>query len=93
MRMKKEELINKISEYELSDDIKISLLEDVSDSIDDETVVEELKKTIDDISKERDEIKQKYIDRFKNDTIKINDNTNTLIEDVKEKEYIDVKAI
>lgn len=93
MRLKKEELINKISEYELSDDIKISLLEDVSDSIDDSDVISELQKTIDDITKERDDIKQKYIDRFKNDSIKLNENANTLLDDVKEKNYIDVTSI
>lgn len=92
MRLNKDDLINKISEYDLSDDIKISLLEDVSDSIDDSTLVEDLQKTIEDITKERDEIKQKYIDRFKNDSIKI-ENTNNILDDVKEKEYIDIKAI
>ena len=93
MRMKKDELINKISEYELSDDIKISLLEDVSDSIDDESIVSDLQKTIEEITKERDDIKQKYINRFKNDSIKLNENANTLLEDVKEKNYIDVTSI
>ena len=93
MRLNKEELIKKISEFELSDDMKIELLEDVSDSIDDKSVVSELQKTIDDITKERDEIKQKYIDRFKNDSIKINENLNTLTTDVKEKDYIDVTSI
>lgn len=93
MRMKKDELINKISEYELSDDIKISLLEDVSDSIDDSDIVSDLQKTIEEITKERDDIKQKYIDRFKNDSIKLNENANTLLEDVKEKNYIDVTSI
>lgn len=99
MRLNKEELINKISEYEISDDIKVGLLEDITDSIDNQPVVEELQKTIDDLSsklsdteKERDEITNKYIDRFKtNDSIRIvNDKP---LDDVKEKNYIDIKSI
>lgn len=99
MRLNKEELINKISEYEISDDIKVGLLEDITDSIDNSPVVEELQKTIDDLSsklsdteKERDEISNKYIDRFKiNDSIRIvNDKP---LDDVKEKDYIDIKSI
>ena len=99
MKLKKEELINKISEYEISDDIKVGLLEDITDSIDNQPLVEELQKTIDDLSiklsdteKERDEITNKYIDRFKtNDSIRIvNDKP---LDDVKEKNYIDIKSI
>ena len=99
MKLNKEELINKISEYEISDDIKVGLLEDITDSIDNQPLVEELQKTIDDLSsklsdteKERDEITNKYIDRFKtNDSIRIvNDKP---LDDVKEKNYIDIKSI
>lgn len=66
MKLSKEELKKKIDEVVADEDVKISLLEDIEDSM---TEVESEGETVtkeeyDKVVSERDEIKQKYKDRF-----------------------------
>lgn len=66
MKLSKEELKKKIDEVVTDEDVKISLLEDIEDSM---TEVESEGETVtkeeyDKVVSERDEIKQKYKDRF-----------------------------
>ena len=66
MKLSKEELKKKIDEVITDEDLKISLLEDIEDSM---TEVESEGETVtkeeyDKVVSERDEIKQKYKDRF-----------------------------
>lgn len=91
MKMSKEELIKKINESEISDEMKVSLMEDITDSF------EDVSKT--DLSgyveKEKyDELLEKYKSRFlagdeKEDKKEDEDET----EELKEEEVIDVKEI
>ena len=66
MKLSKEELKNKVSELEIDDDVKISLLEDIEDSfdevIDDESRVS--REEYDDINMKYEDMKKRYIERF-----------------------------
>lgn len=64
MKLSKDELLSKVkAEHESpSEEGYISLLEDISDSMDDGS--EELTATIEALTAQVEELKQKYIDRF-----------------------------
>lgn len=91
MKMSKEELIKKINESEISDEMKVSLMEDITDSFEDvqETDLSGY------VEKEKyDELLEKYKARFlsgddKEDKKEDEDET----EELKEEEVIDVKEI
>lgn len=91
MKMSKEELITKINESEISDEVKVSLMEDITDSFEDvqETDLSGY------VKKEKyDELLEKYKARFlsgddKEDKKEDEDET----EELKEEEVIDVKEI
>lgn len=96
MKLSKEELKKKIDEVIADEDIKISLLEDIEDSMTEaesegETVTKE---EYDKVVSERDEIKQKYKDRFLS-----GEETKEVEEEKEEKgleeegEIIDIKEI
>lgn len=96
MKLSKEELKKKIDEVITDEDIKISLLEDIEDSMTEaesegETVTKE---EYDKVVSERDEIKQKYKDRFLS-----GEETKEVEEEKEEKgleeegEVIDIKEI
>ncbi len=92
-RLSKEELINKINDLPIEDEMKISLMEDVTDSVDGEVITAEEKVKIDgydDIKFKYEELVKKYKDRF------VSSETETIIEEpktVEEKEFIDIKEI
>lgn len=95
MKLSKEELIEKINSLGIDDEIKISLMEDISDSVEaktepDNTELEELKAKY-------EELKEKYKARFlegseeeKKDEEEKEDEES---EELKEEEVIDVKEI
>lgn len=96
MKLSKEELKKKIDEVIADEDLKISLLEDIEDSM---TEVESEGETVtkeeyDKVVSERDEIKQKYKDRFLS-----GEETKEVEEEKEEKgleeegEIIDIKEI
>ena len=100
MKLTKQELIQSVSDRIQDDDIKMLLLEDISDSFVDEPVevdtaeADKLKAEIEDLRMKYDELKQKYIDRFTKPEVaeeiqpeEIND------VEMKEKEIVDVKVI
>lgn len=89
MKLSKEELLKKISEYEIGDEIKIELLEDVTDSFE----VPEVDNTeLDEIKAKYEELKEKYKERFLGNEEK-EDEKEDDIEELKEEEVIDVKEI
>lgn len=96
MKLSKEELKKKIDEVVTDEDVKISLLEDIEDSM---TEVESEGETVtkeeyDKVVSERDEIKQKYKERFLS-----GEETKEVEEEKEEKgleeegEIIDIKEI
>lgn len=96
-KLTKEELIQKIDSLSISDDEKISLMEDISDSMgaidtsELETAKADLEKALSDI----EDLKAKYKARFLSGEVKIEDTpAEEVVEEVEEEpEVIDVKDI
>ena len=88
MKLSKEELISKINGLEIDDNVKIELMEDVTDSFEvsetDNTELEEVKTKY-------EELKTKYKERFlKGDDKKDEEEKE---DEMEEKEVVDVKEI
>ena len=97
-KLSKEELIKKVSEKVMDEDVQIELMEDITDSFETETVDTSLedKTRIEELENELKEVKQKYKDRFlKGSEEKEDKDEKNEDEDVelKEKEVIDIKEI
>ena len=60
MKLSKDELIAKINGYEIDDNVKIELMEDVTDSLENTVDTSET----DELKAKYEELKQKYKDRF-----------------------------
>ena len=88
-----EELSSRINDLEIDDDVKISLMEDITDSIskDESEELATLKSELDRVKEEYDSLKEKYKSRFfeavSTDEEKKDD------EELKEEEVIDIKEI
>ena len=89
-----EELSSRINELELDDDVKISLMEDITDSVSpDES--EELAGTKAELEKAKadyEELKEKYKARFLK-AVESEEKEEVKDEDLEEKEVIDVKEL
>lgn len=89
-KLTKEELISKIKDSEIDNEIKISLLEDVADSFEDNTSEWEAKYK---------DLEEKYIARFTEKTEDKSEETETEepkedeSEEMEEKEVIDIQEI
>lgn len=93
MKLSKDELISKINGLEIDDEVKISLLEDVTDSME---VAEEVDNTeLEEVKAKYEELKTKYKERFlKGDETKEEEKEEKKDdEELEEKEIIDVKEI
>ena len=85
MKLSKDELISKINGYEIDDNVKIELMEDVTDSFENSVDTSET----DDLKAKYEELKQKYKDRFlKGEETEKEETDNPEME---EKEIIDIK--
>ena len=96
MKLSKEELKNKLAETIKDDNLTISLLEDIEDSMLEENISEEEKKELEtlreDIAKkdaEIEELKRKYKERFLSAT----DEEEPKVEELEEKKVIDITEI
>ena len=91
MKLLKEELLKKVDEYDIGDDVKIELIEDITDSFE---VGEdsELKTKYDELVTKHEELKEKYKARFF-EPVKEKKKEESIEEDSEEKEIIDVKEI
>ena len=99
-KLSKEELLKKIDESSMTDDEKISFMEDISDSIEvDNSELETAKADLESARTELELLKSKYKERFlSNEEIaKVEDKVEDAIEEIdpelKEEEVIDVKDI
>lgn len=95
-KLSKEELIKKVSEKVMDEDVSIELMEDITDSFDTETVdtSSEDKARIEELETKLKEIKDKYKERFLKGS-DADDKKEDIEDDVemKEKEVIDIKEI
>lgn len=99
-KLSKEELLKKIDESSMTDDEKISFMEDISDSIEvDNSELEQAKADLESARTELELLKSKYKERFlSNEEIaKVEDKVEDAIDEIdpelKEEEVIDVKDI
>lgn len=91
-----EELSSRINELELDDDVKISLMEDITDSISpaESEELAAIKAEIEKKDAEIEELKEKYKARFlKAEEVKEEVKDEVEDEDLEEKEVIDIKEI
>lgn len=98
-KLTKDELIQKIDSLSLTDDEKISLMEDITDSMEvaDNSELEEVKANLEKALSDVEDLKAKYKARFLSGEVKIEDEpAEEVVEEVKEEEepeVIDVKDI
>ena len=97
MKLTKEELINKVDSLAIEDEIKIELMEDITDSFGemaaevDNSENEELRKSYEDLAVKYEDLKARYKERFLADNSE-EDEKKEIIEEEKE-DVIDVKEI
>lgn len=94
MKLSKDELIQKINEKVMDEDVKIELMEDITDSFEVET--EEKTEVEDERVKELEEkyknLQEKYKERFLKGS-EVEEEKEDETEELKEEEVIDVKEI
>lgn len=92
MKLSKEELKAKINEVVTDEDLKISLLEDIEDSVDVADDTEKVERSAyDELEIKYNELKEKYKERFLSSDTKEEEKEET--EELKEDDTIDVKEI
>ena len=90
MKLSKDEIKEKINGYEIDDNVKIELMEDVTDSFENSVDTSET----DELKAKYEELKQKYKDRFlKGEETEKETKDETDNPEMEEKEVIDVKEI
>ena len=91
MKMSKDDLIKKINDKVMDEDVKIELMEDITDSFEESSTSEEDTQRIEELEEKYKTLQEKYKERFLQGTeIKKEDNEDDGLE---EKEVIDIKEI
>lgn len=95
MKLEKEELIKKVNEKVMDEDVKIELMEDITDSFDVETETKsEDNARIEELEEKYKNLQEKYKERFlKGDETDKKDEEPEEVEEYEEKEVVDVKEI
>ena len=89
-RLGKDEFNKKYSEKINDDDLLIELMEDATDSFNNESEVNSLKEKLEQKEKEYEDLKAKYKERFlSSDELP----KKEVVEDIQEKEYVDIREI
>ena len=90
-----EELSSRVNDLELDDNVKISLMEDITDSItpDESEELAEVKSELEKAKADYEDLKEKYKERFLKaaEVEEVKDEVKD--EDLEEKEVIDIKEI
>ncbi len=95
MKLSKEELSAKINELDIDEEVKISLLEDIADSVDVETEPQE-NGELEELKIKYESLREKYKERFlkgSDETEEKEDEEKEDDDELKEEEVIDVKEI
>lgn len=90
-----EELSSRVNELELDDDVKISLMEDITDSVtpDESEELARIKAELEKAKADYDELKEKYKARFLKAVESEEVESEKEDKDLEEKEVIDVKEL
>ena len=94
MKLSKEELSAKINELDIDEEVKISLLEDIADSVDVEAEPQE-NGELEELKIKYESLREKYKERFLKGSDETEEKEDEEKEDdeLKEEEVIDVKEI
>ena len=89
-----EELSSRINDLELDDDVKISLMEDITDSVspDESEELASVRAELEKAKADYEELKEKYKARFLK-AVESDEEEKEDTEDLEEKEVIDVKEL
>ena len=94
MKLSKDEFKEKIDTYEIPEETKISLLEDIEDSVDvvEEPQVNEFEEKFNDLTEKYNELQEKYKSRFFE---KVDEKVVPVKDEIVEEkpQYVDVKFI
>lgn len=90
-RLGKDEFNKKYSEKINDDNLLIELMEDATDSFDNESEINSLKEKLEQKEKEYEDLKTKYKERFLSGDVIVP--KKEVIEDIQEKEYVDIREI
>lgn len=90
MKMSKEDLVKKVNDKVMDEDVKIELMEDITDSFDENTSIEDSQR-VTELEEKYKILQEKYKERFlKGEEKKDNKKED---EELEEKEIIDIKEI
>ena len=98
-KLSKEELKAKINEFDISDDLKIALFEDIDDSMVDPDTTEldnakaELEKALSDLEDMKTKYKERFLSKEEVEEIAKDEEVSESVEDEEKEEVIDVKDI
>lgn len=89
-----EELSSRVNELELDDEVKISLMEDITDSVspDESEELAGIKAELEKTKADYEELKEKYKARFLK-AVESDEEEKKVEDDLEEKEVIDVKEL
>lgn len=94
MKLSKDELIAKINEKVMDEDVKIELMEDITDSVETEgSTNEEDKQRIEELETKYKDLQEKYKERFLNSNTKEDKEDKEEMIDKEEEKTIDIKEI
>ncbi len=94
MKLSKDELIEKINEKVMDEDVKIELMEDITDSVETEgSTNEEDKQRIEELETKYKDLQEKYKERFLNSNTKEDKEDKEEMIDNEEEKIIDIKEI
>lgn len=94
MKLSKDELIAKINEKVMDEDIKIELMEDITDSVETEgSTNEEDKQRIEELETKYKDLQEKYKERFLNSNTKEDKEDKEEMIGNEEEKTIDIKEI
>lgn len=94
-KLSKDELVQKINEKVMDEDVKIELIEDVTDSLNENETNEEDKQRIDELETKYKVLQTKYKERFlkANDVDDKENKKEEKSDELDEKEVVDIKEI
>lgn len=92
MKLSKEELIKKINDKVMDEDVKIELMEDITDSFEENTTTNEDLQRITELEEKYKILQEKYKERFLKGEEKKEDDKEEQ-EELTEEEIVDIKEI
>lgn len=93
MKLSKDDLIKKINDKVMDEDVKIELMEDITDSFEEGTTSEEDTQRIAELEEKYKTLQEKYKQRFLQGEEKKEEEKEDDDEELEEKEVVDIKEI